>query len=200
MKDGPYSAILADPPWHYDDSANAGKRGAVHKYPVMTEDAIMDLPVRTLAAKDCVLFLWATMPKLQEALAVGAAWGFTYKTCAFTWVKVARNGTYRIGMGRWSRSNAELVLLFVKGKPQRVDTGVNQIVATIPGRHSEKPDEVRQRIVRLCGDVPRIELFARQRAEGWDSWGPHEGLNDVALVESRLVGSRFVNLAQRRAA
>lgn len=167
-----FSVILVDPAWTYDDKALAGQRGAGCKYSLMTEAEMAELPVLDLAADDCVMFMWATMPKLQEALDLGRAWGFTYKTCAFTWVKTTKDRrAYRIGMGRWTRSNAELVLLFVRGKPQRVDAGVNQIIAAPPGRHSAKPAETRDRIVRLCGDVPRIELFARETCAGWVGLG-----------------------------
>jgi N6-adenosine-specific RNA methylase IME4 len=119
-----FSVILIDPAWTYDDKALAGQRGAGCKYSLMTEAEMAALPVQDLAADDCVMFMWATMPKLQEALDLGRAWGFTYKTCAFTWVKTTKDGrAYRIGMGRWTRSNAELVLLFVRGKPQRSRRG-----------------------------------------------------------------------------
>lgn len=200
-----YSIIYVDPAWTYDDKALAGSRGAGCKYKLMTDVEMQtELPVGSLAATDSVLFMWATYPKLQEALDLGRSWGFQYKTVAFTWVKTTpafggllewigralpfQEGVFVsrpelveilkriktlwfIGMGRWTRSNAEVVLLFVKGKPKRVDAGVNQIVATVPGRHSAKPAEVRDRIVRLMGDVPRVELFAREATEGWESLG-----------------------------
>lgn len=184
---GPYTVIYADPPWHYEDTANAGARGAVHKYPVMTDTDIYALPVQTLAAKDCALFLWGTWPKLREAMATIDAWGFTYKTLAFDWVKQNPKAlTLFWGMGRWTRSNSEFVLLATKGKPARINAGVHSVVMAPMGAHSAKPPEVRDRIVTLCGDVPRIELFARDVVPGWDAWGPHEGINDV-----RLTGKRF---------
>lgn len=184
---GPYTIILADPPWQYRDTANAGKRGAVWKYPVMTDKDIMALPVASLAAKDSALFLWGTWPKLRESLEVVHAWGFTYKTLAFDWVKLnPKAGTPFWGMGRWTRANSEYVLLATRGKPQRVSAAVHSLVMAPVGAHSAKPDLVRQNIVTLCGDVPRIELFARQRAEGWHAWGPHAGLNDVELINNKF--------------
>jgi N6-adenosine-specific RNA methylase IME4 len=167
-----FGCILADPAWTYVDKALAGDRGAGCKYPVMTDMDIMALPVEDIAADDCVLFLWATMPKLQEALNTIDAWGFTYKTNAFTWVKKAGTGTWLLGMGRWTRANAELCLLATRGKPSRMDAGVNSIIETVGrDRHSRKPSETRDRIVRLCGDVPRVELFAREPSPGWVSLG-----------------------------
>jgi N6-adenosine-specific RNA methylase IME4 len=169
-----FPIIYADPAWTYDDKALAGNRGAGCKYSLMTELEMQRLPVPSISAEDSVCFMWATYPKLAEGLELLAAWGFTYKTVAFTWVKT--NGPdartpYFIGMGRWTRSNAEIVLLGVRGKPQRVDAGVNQIIAAPRGRHSAKPTETRDRIVRLCGDLPRVELFARDSCPGWTSLG-----------------------------
>ena len=109
--------------------------------------------------------------KLNEVFDVIKAWGFEYKTVAFTWVKKYRNGDNFMGMGRWTRANAEVCLLATKGKPKRISASVRQIIESVPERHSKKPDIVRDKIVELCGDLPRIELFARERAEGWSSWG-----------------------------
>jgi len=169
--DKKYKIIYADPAWSYSDKALAGNRGASCKYDVMTLELIKALPVNTIADDDCILFLWATYPLIQEALDVIKAWGFTYKTKAFTWVKKTKIGTYFMGMGNWTRANDEIVLLAVKGKPKRVDCGISSIVVTDIQEHSEKPDEVRQRIVKLCGDISRIELFARTKIHGWDTWG-----------------------------
>lgn len=175
---GLYSIIYADPPWSYDDKANSGKRGACHKYPLMSDQEIYDLPVKTIAADDAILFLWATMPKLREAFEVIDSWGFTYKTNAFTWVKRYRNGRWFMGMGQWTRSNAELCLLATKGKPGRVGKGVSSVIDWPVMEHSRKPCEIRDRIVRLCGDLPRIELFSRESAPGWDYWGKDAGRFD----------------------
>ena len=171
-----YQVILADPPWTYADKASAGNRGACFKYPLMTTEDIMDLRVKgklikDITADDCVLFMWVTLPKLNEVFDVIKAWGFTYKTGAFTWVKKTKKGKVFIGMGRWTRANAELCLLATKGKPKRFDAGIRQIIETVPEKHSKKPDETRLRIERLCGKVPRIELFARQKTRGWAVFG-----------------------------
>jgi len=170
--DKKYNIIYADPPWQYRDKALAGNRGAGCKYDVMTTQDIIKLPVQNISADDCVLFLWVTMPKLPEVFEVISSWGFDYKTAAFTWVKKNKIAdSWFWGMGRWTRANAELCLLATKGNPKRQSASVHSVVATPIERHSKKPDEVKDRIVQLCGDLPRIELFARQTSVGWDSWG-----------------------------
>src|SRR5690348_8421511 len=126
-----YKIIYSDPAWTYSDKALAGNRGAGCKYDLMTLDLIKALPVSTIADDDCILFLWATFPLIQEALDVIKAWGFEYKTVAFTWVKHNSIGTNFMGMGNWTRANAEVVLLATKGKPKRIDAGVGQIITTI---------------------------------------------------------------------
>ena len=138
----------------------------------MSKQDIEQLPVSSIADDDCVLFLWVTMPKLNECFDLIEAWGFEYKTCAFTWVKRNKiSDSWFWGMGRWTRANAELCLLATKGKPQRMSAGVHSVIDTPVERHSKKPEITKERIVELLGDVKRIELFARQTCEGWDSWG-----------------------------
>lgn len=112
------------------------------------------------------------MPKLNECWGVIEKWGFTYKTCAFNWVKKNKKAdSWFWGMGRWTRANAELCLLSTKGKPKRINAGVHSVIDTLIEKHSKKPDEARRRIVELLGDLPRIELFARKKTDGWDVWG-----------------------------
>lgn len=165
-----YNIIYADPPWKYRNTPRP-KSPEAH-YPTMPPEAIKALPVAQLADENCVLFLWATMPKLREALEVMAAWGFRYRTVAFVWVKLCRKSDGLFwGLGGWTRSNAELCLLGVKGHPQRVARNVHQVIVSHVQEHSRKPDEAMRRIEALLGDRPRIELFARRRAPGWDAWG-----------------------------
>ena len=166
-----YNIIYADPPWAYDDkSLNRG--GAERHYSTVGNDDLGKLPIKDIAAEDCVLFMWATFPKMREALELMELWGFEYKTNAFTWVKKNKiKPTWFWGMGRWTRSNAEVCLLGVKGKPKRVGKGVHSVVDSPVMKHSKKPPEVRSRIIELMGDVPRVELFARDSSEGWDVWG-----------------------------
>jgi len=166
-----YKIIYADPPWSYKDKALAGNRGACCKYPVMSIDEIKNLPVKDIADDDCILFMWVTFPKLNECFEVIKEWGFEYKTNAFTWVKKYKNGDNFMGMGRWTRANAEICLLATKGKPKRVNAGVRQIIESVPEKHSKKPDIVRDKIVELCGDLPRLEMFARNNSVKWETWG-----------------------------
>ena len=167
-----YQIIYADPPWSYRDKASAGNRGASFKYDVQDHKWICGLPVKNISDDNCVLFLWITMPQLPNVFEVIKEWGFVYKTCAFTWVKRNKlQPTWFWGMGNWTRANPELCLLATKGKPKRVSAAVHSVVDTPIEKHSKKPDVVKDRIVQLCGDLPRIELFARQKTEGWDAWG-----------------------------
>ncbi|MCM1296294.1 MAG: MT-A70 family methyltransferase [Muribaculaceae bacterium] len=147
-------------------------RSADRHYPTMSLDEIVALPVAEISADDCVLFLWTTMPFLRESFAVLKAWGFEYKTVAFVWVKQNKKAnTLFWGMGHWTRSNVELCLLATKGHPKRQSTSVHQVVISHIEEHSKKPDEVRDRITLMMGTVPRVELFARTKTEGWDVWG-----------------------------
>ena len=184
MGNGPWRAnevIYADPPWTYRDHATAGGRGVAYKYPVLTDADVRALPVPKIAADNAVLLLWVTWPKLAEVLPVIDAWGFNYRTVGFVWVKLTR-ASQRLawGMGNWTRANTEPCLLATRGRPKRIDAGVHQVVQAPLARHSEKPVEVRERIFQLAGDVPRIELFAREVAPGWDAWG-----NDVGQTHDR---------------
>ncbi len=175
-----YGAVLADPAWKYRVWSGTG-RSAENHYPTMSLAEICALPVAGIAAKDSALFLWATYPNLQDAFTVIKAWGFTYKTVAFTWVKRCRKSPgFFVGLGHWTRANAELCLLATKGSPKRLSRSVRQIIDAPVGRHSAKPAEARTRIVELLGDLPRIELFARERVEGWDCWG-NEVESDIIL-------------------
>jgi len=170
--DKKYNIIYADPAWSYTDkSLNRG--GAARHYKTLTDNEINNLPIKDIADKDCILFLWATFPKIQEALEVINAWGFLYKTNGFTWIKKNKKqiNTNFWGMGRWTRSNAEICLIATKGNPKRINAGIHSVIETPIERHSKKPDIVRDKIVELVGDLPRIELFAREEADGWDSWG-----------------------------
>jgi N6-adenosine-specific RNA methylase IME4 len=174
-----YKVIYADPPWSYKDKALAGNRGAGCKYDVMDTMDISKINVGGVSDDDCVLFMWVTMPKLNECFDLIKAWGFEYKTVAFTWVKLNKNKpTPFMGMGRWTRANAEVCLLATKGKPKRISASILSVVMSPIEAHSKKPDEVRKRIVQLIGDVPRLEMFAREKTEGWDVFG-NEVISDI---------------------
>ena len=177
-----YQIIYCDPAWQYDDKALAGNRGAECKYDVMELSALKLIPIQKIADENCVLFMWCTFPMLDSGLELINAWGFQYKTVAFTWLKRNKNSSnFFMGMGTWTRSNQEIVLLAVKGKPKRVSAGVRQIIDSPIREHSKKPAVVRQRIIQLCGDLPRIELFARTKVHGWDVVGNDPKLDNKPL-------------------
>ena len=120
-------------------------------------------------AKDSALFLWATFPQLPEALRLIQAWGFTYKSVAFVWLKQNRKSPgWFYGLGFWTRGNAEVCLLATRGHPKRQAANVHQFIISPVREHSRKPEEAREKIVALMGDLPRVELFARQSPPGWD--------------------------------
>ena len=177
-----YGIIYADLPWHYRVYSKKGAgRSAESHYPTMTIEEIQALPVSELADKDCALFMWITFPLLKESLSVLSAWGFKFKTIAFVWIKQNRKSDSLFwGMGYWTRANAEFCVLATKGKPKRMAKNVHQVIVSHIEEHSKKPDEARRRIVRLMGDLPRIELFARQKSAGWDVWG-NEVESDIIL-------------------
>lgn len=133
---------------------------------------IESLPIQSITDENCMLFLWVTFPLLKEGLDLIKTWGFKYKTLGFSWIKTnKKSGTPFFGMGYYTRSNCEICLIGVKGKPIKISNTVSSVVISPREHHSKKPDCVRDRIVQLCGDIPRIELFARQSADGWDCWG-----------------------------
>jgi site-specific DNA-methyltransferase (adenine-specific) len=154
-------------------------------YPTMSTTEICNLSIPSLTDTNCALFLWVTMPMLPDGLAVIKAWNFEYVTCAFTWVKQNKNsmGIYS-GLGHWTNGNAELCLLARKGRLTRINKDVKQIMLSPVSDHSRKPSEARDRIIKLLGDLPRIELFARQKVDGWDCWG-NEVESDIKLEVPR---------------
>ena len=167
---GKYNIIYADPPWRYDDRTCSGTC-EIH-YPTIKIEDLCKLPIKELAAPDCILFLWTTYPKLREALQLIEAWGFKYKSIGFQWIKKNKSGNgFFFGLGRWTRGNTEPCLIATKGKPKRLANNISQLIFEPIEQHSKKPDIVRDKIVELVGDLPRVELFARQAIEGWDVWG-----------------------------
>jgi N6-adenosine-specific RNA methylase IME4 len=201
-----FPVILADPPvpfecWSKPTKAGSGNRTAADHYSLMTWDDLSGLGplIRDVAAPDCCLFLWLCQPLLLETLRLAEAWGFTYKTKAFSWVKTYSNGSsFFVGMGYWTRANTEDVLLFTRGDPRRADKGVYQVLATLEAspyetpavvapmtRHSEKPEAVQDRIERLV-DGPWLELFARRQRPGWATVGNEVDGLDIRQSLARL--------------
>jgi len=184
-----YNIIYCDPPWKYNvfsDRPPCARKAEEAYYEVADLIALVKLPMAELADNDCVLFLWATYPALPIALKLTKEWGFHYRTVAFTWVKRNKKAdSWFWGMGGWTRANAEICLLSTRGNPKRLSKAVHSVIDTPIREHSQKPDETRDRIVTLMGDLPRIELFARQRVDGWDCWG-NEVESDIELEVGKL--------------
>lgn len=177
-----YKIILADPPWTYPKTGGKkSSRGMAKQfYQTMTLKEICSLRVSEISDDDSALFLWTTFPQIPNALKVIESWGFTYFGLAFNWVKRTKTGADFFGMGYWTRANPEICLLAIKGKPKPQSHSVRQMLYAQVQEHSKKPNEVRERIVELCGYLPRIELFAREKTEGWDVWGD-EVESDIEL-------------------
>lgn len=173
-----YSIIYADPPWQYKE--NWGNGSNEHTYPTMKFPDICRLPIKDITDKQAHLYLWVTNPFIQEGLELVKAWGFEYKTL-ITWVKTYKDGTPEMGMGYYFRSCTEHLIFATKGNKKILNKITkNMFMEVNPRLHSQKPGSVRDMIVRCSGDIPRIELFARQKAPGWDSWG-NEIKNDLEL-------------------
>jgi len=183
LPDREFDIIYADPPWHYngklqfdrssttadqiDLSKNIFISSAAFKYPTLKTSQMMNLPVQDIAKPDCLLFMWATSPHLAQAIELGQAWGFEYKTVAFVWDKMAHNP------GRYTLSNCELCLVFKHGKiPEpRGARNIQQLLRSPRRAHSAKPNEVRDAIMKMFPTQERIELFARSATPGWTTWG-----------------------------
>lgn len=191
---GGYQIVYADPCWQYKQQ---GRGAATKHYKTMSLEQIKALPIAEIAAKDAVLFIWGTWPNLFMVEPVMNSWGFSFKTLGFLWTKTyAKSGKTFWGGGHWTRANSEFCLLGVRGDIRRVDAGVHQLVEEWEeqgdlvlrapvGEHSAKPAEVRDRIFKLMGDRPAIELFARHRVDGWDGWGNEiPGGSDILMGDS----------------
>jgi N6-adenosine-specific RNA methylase IME4 len=187
LPQGHFKAIYADPPWHFQSWAGGRKNGDAKPvftpgrapdYSTMREAEIAALPVADLAAPDCVLFMWACWPILPQSLRMLEAWGFTYKTCAFSWMKAnprqidmfREDADVDMLLGYWTRANSEFCLLATRGKPKRLNADVRQGIIEPRREHSRKPDCVPTRIERLV-EGPYLELFARTQRPGWTVWG-----------------------------
>lgn len=178
-----FGAVLADPPWSYRTwSAKGTGRSAEQHYSTMGAQQICSLAIANVCAADCVLFLWATWPTIRDALDVIDAWGFTYKTCAFDWMKANARQIQLfdetipadIKLGHWTRSNSEPCLLATRGKPRRLHADVRMGIIEPAREHSRKPGCVYDRIERLVGG-PYLELFARNTRPNWTSVGNQVG-------------------------
>lgn len=186
-----YNLIYADPPWQYRDKCKSGKRGAAFKYPVMKLEDICRLPVWTLADQEsCLLAMWWVPTMVEEALQVMKAWGFRLMTMkGFTWHKTnLRNAGSAMGMGHMTRANTEDCLFAVRGRlPLRHKANIIQHFSAPRMEHSAKPPIVRDKLLQLVGDVPRIELFARGAIDNWHSWGNQADHNSIEFQHGNAV-------------
>lgn len=186
---GKYKVIYADPPWQFEAWSHRGEgKGASQHYDCMSLADICALPVAEIAEDDAALFIWVVQPQLPEAMKLIEAWGFKFKTVAFAWIKMPKSWEGdgqlsmmprikpRMGLGYHTRSGMEQCWLAIRGKGyKRQKQGVEQVLFSPLREHSRKPDEIAARIEALVGNVPRIELFARQNRPGWDAWGNEVG-------------------------
>ena len=176
-----YSIIYVDPPWSYYNDSNASPNCTTVKgmrrppYNVLSSKEIINLPVKEITEDNCILFIWTTDYHMRKCMNVIEAWRFEYKTVGFAWQKKNKNNTPVCFTGKYTmKSGIELCLLATKGRNAHKLIKNHKVRALINeqrSKHSEKPNEVRTRIVELLGDLPRIKLFARQQTEGWNTWG-----------------------------
>lgn len=180
-----YEVIYADPPWVYQDKSKSHGGGAESHYICTPTEELGKLSLP--AADDSVLLMWCTYPQLEEGLKLMKLWGFKFKTVAFTWVKINKDGSIYMGMGRHTRANAEICLLGVRGKGvPRKNAGIYNTQLCWRGKHSEKPCQFADDIVKLYGtDTSRLEMFAREKRLGWDVWG-NEVESDITLTPQTL--------------
>ena len=163
---GPFPVIAIDPPWKYDNRVEDATHRGRNQYPDMTQGQIAALPVPTLAAEDCVLWLWTTNAFMDDALALVAEWGFTQKTI-LTWDK------QKLGLGDWLRNVTEHCILAVRGKPVVTLTNQTTLISEARREHSRKPEAFYSLVESLCPapEGGRLEMFAREPRKGWIAWG-----------------------------
>ena len=173
-----YNIIYADPPWQFsspkfqDGGRGFGNR-VEDRYPTLSHTELSALPLESISKKDCILFMWAIDSHLEKALEVMKNWGFRYSTIGFVWVKKTNKNNYCYNYGTYTLKSTEICLIGIKGKLKNIkkSNNVKSLVFAERTIHSKKPEDVRKRIEDLCLDLPRIELFAREKKDGWDSWG-----------------------------
>lgn len=195
--------MYTDPPWSYKvwSEGSQDSRLASSHYKVMDTEEIAKIPLSEVCADDCVLIMWMTWPQLEDALWLMKEWKFTYKTCAFCWIKGDNTQldffqddiVPFMGMGYWARANSEAALLGTRGHPKRLDAGVRQAIVEPVREHSRKPDTCYERIERLV-EGPYLEIFSRASRLGWTMVGNDvgkfspitEGLNADHIKQSTL--------------
>lgn len=169
-----FGLIMADPPWHFDlYSARGEEKSPQAQYRTMSIDQIARLPVGELAARDCLLWLWATAPMIDQQIGIAARWGFTFKTSG-VWVKTTRHGKLGFGTGYVLRNCHEPFVIATRGSP-RTTRAVRSVIMAESREHSRKPDAAFLAAEELVPDVARLELFSREARRGWDAWGDEAG-------------------------
>lgn len=182
-----YNLIYADPPWQYNDKGCYG--AAENQYDTLSLDLICKLPIKETLDKDAILFLWATAPLLPEAFEVIKHWGFKYTTIGFVWLKHYPNKKCFVkGLGHYTRGNAELVLIGIKGTPTIINHSICQVFESERREHSRKPDELREIIASLVPvNYKKLELFARVKHEDWDVYGNElQKFEQIRRTQQRL--------------
>lgn len=166
-----YSIIYCDPPWDYagrEQHNNVKEnKSVINHYPTMKLEDLKKLNVQSICEKDCLLFMWSSSPHLPQAIQLMESWGFEYKTIAFVWDK------QRVNPGYYTMSQCEICLVGKRGRipSPRGSKNIRQFLSEVRGRHSAKPIEVRKRIELMFPTQKKVELFSREKVEGWDCWG-----------------------------
>jgi N6-adenosine-specific RNA methylase IME4 len=177
-----FDIIYADPPWSFTTWSDKGKKKSPdNHYQILNIEDIKGLNVQGISNDNSILALWVTAPLFREGLDTLKSWGFEYKTFLFTWVKTNKKSPgWFWGLGYYTRSNPEFCILGTRGKPlERLSHSIHSVVDSPVAEHSKKPDIVRNRLVDLFGDRPRVELFARNTYEGWVCLGNEINGNDI---------------------
>ena len=181
-----YNIIYADPPWSFNNKHTGGsmKSGSSSHYSTMTIEELKNIDIPS--AENCVLFMWWVASQPQEAIDLVNAWGFKIKTMTgFNWIKTTKLGKLFFGMGFWTRAGSECCLIATKGKIKPINRGIRYVHKFINEKHSKKPNEFANLIVDLCGDLPRLEMFARDKKHGWDVWG-NEVDSDIEICTGSI--------------
>jgi len=188
-----YRVLYIDPPWYYYGGYNSRRIKIRPPYPTMKFEELATLPIQEIADDDCALFMWVTGPQMNQAIHLIERWGFHFTTVAFVWIKTnCKANTIKYTIANWTMANAEYLLFAKKGHPKRYRADVKQILFAPLGKlHSAKPPIVRDRIVDLVKDGPRLEVFARTKAPGWDAIG-----NEIDGLDIRIALSNIINQVQ----
>ena len=186
-----FQILYIDFPWKYNSRANHKTRfrgGACGHYSLMTMDEIKSLPIQELTDENCVLFMWCTFPYLDEQIKLFEQWNFKYRTLGFSWIKTnPKNGKPFFGVGYYAKSNCEVCLMGMKGQLKVKSNKISSVIISPRREHSRKPDEIRDRIVELFGDLPRAEIFAREKVEGWTCIGNKIDGKDIKQALDEII-------------